>query len=80
MNTQDAMARALAETKCLDALVYLLTHGREVEFWTDGERCFISQSTLWIGQAERQFASAQELAGDQAFLALWADARVETIF
>lgn len=36
MTDHDAMAEALAETKSLVALVWLVEHGREVEFRADG--------------------------------------------
>lgn len=84
MTNHDAMTEALAEDKSLGALVWLVEHGREVEFRADGVLCFLSQThggiSLWVGQVQRSFPSAEALIRDEDFLALWNRAVVETIY
>lgn len=86
MNDRDAMVRALIETKSPEALDFLLTHGREIEFFVDGEGWFLSPKStqgavsLWNGQEEQYFPSTTSLMENEAFLTAWARARVETIF
>lgn len=84
MADQDAMIRALTQTKSLEALRFLVSHGREVEFRANGDSCFISRRQglvcLWQGEQQRQFDSVEALTRDTAFLSLWEQARVDTIF
>lgn len=86
MTSHDAMVRALAEEKSLEALVYLINHGREVEFQTGNICCFISRSpskgfvSLWIQQEEHPFSSAEALVLDNEFLTAWKQADVETVY
>lgn len=84
MTDHDAMVLALVDEKSLDALLWLVEHGREVEFTADGVSCFISHRqsyvALWIGQEERRFPSTAVLIEDSTFLTAWERAQVETVF
>lgn len=82
----DELCRRLMACKSTEALQWLLDHGREIEFTSQGQLCFLSPShlqgcvSLWTGAEERRFSSGAQLVQDPDFLALWEGAVIETIF
>ena len=87
----DQAAQALWETHSLNALVYLIDHGRELEFTADGEAYFLSRSraaeyvSLWHGGTEQSFDSMQALLeyaviNGRPFLSAWTEVHLQTLF
>ena len=69
MYLHDLIVKEFERTKSLSALIYLIGHGREIEFSFEGKRYFLSRSSsqkrvsLWSdqGQEEQSFDSIEEL-------------------
>lgn len=85
------MVNALLEEKSLEALVYLIDHGRELEFNTFGNTYFISKDkaakyvSLWKGQTEQSFDHMYDLiehgrVEGEPFFAIWKESEIETLF
>ena len=66
-NKHDEMVTALPEEKSLAALVYLIDHGRELEFISGANTYFISRSnaakyvSIWKAEQEQSFDHVYEL-------------------
>ncbi len=91
MDKHEKMVRALLEEKSLEALVYLIDAGRELEFLLDGEGYFISKDraaqyvSLWKREEEQSFDTMQELierakVKDGLFCEKWQECTIETLF
>ena len=69
MSLHDLIVKEFERTKSLSALIYLIEHGREIEFLFEGNRYFLSRSnsqkrvSLWScpGQEEQSFDTTEEL-------------------
>ena len=82
MCLHDIVAEELTDKKSLAALIYLICHGRELEFEIEGKEYFISCDksqkyvSLWNNQNEQSFDSVDELIENalienRAFLSIW---------
>jgi hypothetical protein len=91
MCLHDIIVEELTDKKSLAALIYLVSHGRELEFEIDGKEYFISCDkakkyvSLWNNQNEQSFTSIEELIGNStiensSFLLLWEKATIQTLF
>lgn len=91
MYLHDLIVDEFKHTKSLSALVYLLEHGREIEFSFEGRKYFISRSqfqkqiSFWDNQKEQSFDSIEELIEnadvlDTALLNICSKIQLETIF
>jgi hypothetical protein len=85
------IAEELLEKKSLAALIYLISHGRELEFEINGKKYFISCDkakkyvSLWNEQNEQSFNSVEELIENatienRSFLFLWEKATLQYLF
>jgi len=90
-NQHDEMTTALLEEKSLAALVYLIDHGRELEFDACGNTYFISKDkaakyvSLWKKEQEQSFDHMYDLiehgeVEGQPFFKMWKDCRISTLF
>lgn len=69
MCLHDLIVKEFERTKSLSALIYLIEHGREIEFSFEGKGYFLSRSnsrkrvSLWSnqGQEEQSFDNIEEL-------------------
>lgn len=69
MSLHDLIVREFERTKSISALIYLIEHGREIEFSFEGKEYFLSRSnsekgvSLWSGggQKEQSFNNVEEL-------------------
>ena len=67
MCLHDRIVRELEQTRSLAALIYLIDHGREIEFSWEGRDYFLSRShaqkavSLWNGRGEQSFDGMEEL-------------------
>ena len=67
MNIHEIMVKELFEEKSIKALIYLIDHGRELEFEYNNKICFISKDnsirfvSIWIDKDEQSFDSVREL-------------------
>ena len=69
MYLHDLIVKEFEQTKSLSALIYLIEHGREIEFSFEGRGYFLSRSgsqkrvSLWTnqGQGEQSFDNIEEL-------------------
>lgn len=63
----DTIASELLENKSMAALIWLISHGRELEFSYCGTKGFISKDgsakfvSLWIDDEEQAFDSVEQL-------------------
>ncbi len=91
MGLHDLITNELITQKSLSALIWLINHGRELEFKVNDTVCFISCShskrtvSLWINQAEQYFDYIEELIANATihgipFLISWNDAVIITVF
>ena len=69
MCLHDLIVKEFEQTKSLSALIFLIEHGREIEFSFEGRGYFLSRSSsqkrvsLWSnqGQEEQSFGNIEEL-------------------
>ena len=91
MELHDLNTNELISQKSLSALIWLVNHGRELEFRIDNTVCFISRSnsaknvSLWVNRSEQSFDSMEALIekssiNQKPFLQIWDDAEIETLF
>lgn len=92
MCLHDLIVKEFEQTKSLSALIYLIEHGREIEFLFEGRKYFLSCSnsqkkvSLWSNQEEQSFNSIEELIekvtiSDRAkLLDILPQIQLETIF
>ena len=94
MYLHDLIAEEFEQTKSLSALIYLIEHGREIEFSFEGQRYFLSRSnsqkrvSLWScrGREEQGFDDIEELIekatmlNGAALLDVLPQIQLETIF
>ncbi len=91
MCLHDIIVEELTEKKSLAALIYLICHGRELEFEIEGKEYFISCDksrkyvSLWNNQNEQSFNSVDELIENatienSSFLSLWEKSTIQTLF
>ena len=91
MCLHDIIVEELTEKKSLAALIYLICHGRELEFEIEGKEYFISCDkskkyvSLWNNQNVQSFNSVDELIENatienSSFLSLWEKSTIQTLF
>lgn len=92
MCLHDLIVEEFEQTKSLSALIYLIEHGREIEFSFEGRRYFLSCSnsqkrvSLWSNQEEQSFDNIEQLIetamifNDVVLLDVLPQIQVETIF
>ncbi len=91
MCLHDRIVKELVERKSLAALIYLISHGRELEFTIEGKEYFISCNkskkyvSLWNNQNEQSFNSIDELIENvmienNTFLSVWERTKIQTLF
>lgn len=91
MDIHDKMVEELFKTKSLNALIYLIEHGRELEFKYNDIECFISKDhssgfvSIWVDKKEQAFDSIEELIAnaeiDNAlFEDIWRDITLGVLF
>lgn len=92
MCLHDLIVEEFEQTKSLSALIYLIEHGREIEFSFEGRRYFLSRSnsqkrvSLWSNQEEQSFDNIEQLIetamifNDAVLLDVLPQIQVETIF
>lgn len=91
MCLHEIIAEELIEKKSIAALIYLICHGRELEFEIEGKEYFISCDnskkyvSLWHNQDEQSFNSVDELIENatienSSFLSLWEKSIIQTLF
>ncbi len=92
MCLHDLIVKEFEQTKSLSALIYLIEHGREIEFSFEGRRYFLSRSnsqkrvSLWNNQEEQSFDNIEQLIekamifNDVVLLDVLPQIQVETIF
>lgn len=92
MCLHDLIVEEFEQTKSLSALIYLVEHGREIEFSFEGRRYFLSRSnsqkrvSLWNNQEEQSFDNIEQLIekamifNDVVLLDVLPQIQVETIF
>jgi len=87
----DEMVTALMEEKSLKALVYLIDHGRELEFMSGEHTYFISKSnaekyvSLWKKEHEQSFDHMYDLiehgeVEGQPFFKVFKESEISTLF
>lgn len=90
-NTHDVISDELIKSKSISALIYLINHGRELEFSIDGADYFISCNeaekyvSIWNGKNEQSFDSIDELIENaiiesKPFIAAWKYIKIKTLF
>lgn len=91
MDLYDLIIHELEIKKSLAALIYLIERGRELEFTVNGKEYFLSRDhaekyvSLWNKHHEQSFNSIEELIEnaiieDRAFISVWNNVKIETIF
>ena len=91
MELHDRIVRELLEQKSFAALIWLIEHGRELEFSVDGVPCFISRSgsdqhvSLRVDGNQQAFDSMEQLIetasiGQNSFMTLWNNIQINTLF
>lgn len=91
MELHDRIVRELLEQKSFAALIWLIEHGRELEFSVDGVPCFISRSgsdqhvSLRVDGNQQAFDSMEQLIetasiGQNSFMTLWNNIQITTLF
>ena len=91
MNIHDMVVQELLDKKSVSALIYLIEHGRELEFKAGEKNCFISKNgserkfSLWTEKNEQSFNSMEELIEKSkidgiSFLDIWNKVEIETLF
>lgn len=91
MDLHDLIVKELEQTKSLAALIYLIDHGRELEFSLYGKEYFISRDksrkyvSFWENQNEQSFDSMEELIGsaviaNSPFISVWPEIQIGIIF
>ncbi len=84
VSLHDRIVRELFDKKALSALIWLIDHGRELEFDWQGRPGFISRSgsaktvSLWLDEQEQAFDSTESLVRHallegKAFYQAWQD-------
>ena len=87
----EEMVRALFEEKSLEAFIFLIEAGRELELKHCGEIYFISKDgsrkyvSIWSGEKERSFDSVQTLIEQMSvnmkpFISVWKEVEILTLF
>ena len=88
----DLIVKEFEQTKSLSALIYLIEHGREIEFLFEGRKYFLSHSnsqkkvSLWSNKEELSFDSIEELiekaiiSDTATILDVLPQVQIETIF
>ena len=67
MNIHDEMVTELYDKKSLHAFIYLIEHGRELEFEYNSKKCFVSQDnskgyvSIWVDKEEQSFDNIEDL-------------------
>lgn len=67
MDIHDKMVEELFNNKSMKALIYLIDHGRELEFEYNNKTCFISKDnskstvSIWVEEDEQFFCNMEEL-------------------
>lgn len=67
MDVYDAIVKELFDNKSLSAFIYLIDHGRELEFTYNNKECFVSKDqtqkyvSIWIDKDEQSFESMEQL-------------------
>ncbi len=90
MCLHDIIVEELTEKKSLASLIYLICHGRELEFEIEGKEYFISCDkskkyvSLWNNQNEQSFNSVDELIENatiekSSFFSLWEKSTIQTL-
>lgn len=90
-NLHDHIVSELFENRSVSAFVWLIGHGRELEFCYNGTHCFVTKShsssfvSLWIGQFEQAFPSVEVLWSDAmidgcTLEEIWNKVKFETLF
>ena len=90
VSLHDRIVRELFDKKALSALIWLIDHGRELEFDWQGRPGFISRSgsaktvSLWLDEQEQAFDSTEALAqdallGGKPFYQIWEDIELECL-
>ena len=91
MEIHDLIANELLESKALSALIFLIDHGRELEFEVNGKEYFISCDSskkyvsLWENKNEQSFESVLELIKNatienMCFLTAWEQAELKHLY
>lgn len=91
MEIHDLIANELLESKSLSALIFLIDHGRELEFEVNGKEYFISCDSskkyvsLWENKNEQSFESVLELIKNatienMCFLTAWEQAELKHLY
>ena len=92
MCLHDLIVKEFERTGSVSALIYLIEHGREIEFSFEGKKYFLSGSnseknvSLWSDQKEQSFYSIEELIEKAevpdaaALLDVLPEVHLETIF
>ncbi len=91
MPLHDLIVDEFERTKSISALIYLIDHGRELEFSLYGKKYFISRDksqkyvSLWDNQKEQDFDSMEELIenavlSNSTLLSVMSEIQIETIF
>jgi len=91
MELHDLIVSEFERTKSVAALIYLIDHGRELEFSFEGKTYFISHDksqkyvSLWEGKDEQSFDSMEALIetsviSNSAFLSALPEIKIDTIF
>ena len=91
MELHERIVRELLKQKSFAALIWLIEHGRELEFSVDGVPCFISRSgsdqhvSLWVDGNQQAFDSMEQLIetasiGQNSFMTLWNNIQITTLF
>lgn len=67
MNIHEKMVKELYDKKSLNAFIYLIEHGRELEFEYNSKECFISRDnskssvSIWVNKEEQAFDNMEDL-------------------
>lgn len=91
MELHERIVRELLKQKSFAALIWLIEHGRELEFSVDGVPCFISRSgsdqhvSLWVDGNQQAFDSMEQLIenaviGQNRLLDIWDSIQISTLF
>lgn len=91
MDIHDKMVEELFNNKSLKALIYLIEHGRELEFKYNNMECFISKDnsnrfvSVWVDKKEQAFDSIEALIekaeiDNGLFEDIWEDITLGVLF
>ena len=91
MNMHDKLVLELFNNKSVKALIYLIKHGRELEFKYADKICFISKDnslksvSIWIGKDEQAFDSVEELLkkmkiNNDSFETIWNECELNVLY